>query len=780
MSIILLNTSDISPQNIKFHQNKFIKMRDYSKRQLAAILFADIVGYTTLMQTNEELALSNLQKFKKELEIQIPKNQGEIIQFYGDGCLAIFNSSVNAVVAAKELQKAFQTEPKVAVRIGLHAGDIIFRDGNVFGDAVNIASRVESLGISGAVLLSSNIRNQIKNKPAFQLTSLGKYKFKNVQEGMTVYALANEGLPIPKRGEITGKLKEPIKKTISKLRLISLISLLGLMLVGFILVNKYWNKRVEDTAAIEKSIAVLPFRNDSPDDENKYFCNGIMEGILNHLAKIPQLTVVSRTSVEQYRENPPSLKKIGQELSVNYLVEGSVQKIGDRVIIFAKLSSTKNEGYLWSAKYDEQLTEIFSIQATVTESIAKELETIINPEIKERITAIPTKDPIAYDYYLQGNEFLFNANPLIQSNEEWRSLRNKATLFYELALERDSLLAEAYVGLAKVEYSKRYSSEIEENYLDTVFSLANKALSINPKLAYAYILRGKYYFFNNQFELTKKELNKAVELNPNDLSILFEQTTFLILNTDYLKAVDGLKKLEGIVRSEKEKKQLLQSYYILFGEIGDLKMQENYKRLLKEDWDDWWFYLKINELDSALITLNKLVPVETQSKLIFLGLIHMQKKEFDKAVEYFNQWEKLVKEEKIQVWEATRIGHRYGQALIRNGQKEKGMTIIQKQIKDFNQRLKLNRFDGILIYYDLANSHAFLGNKEKAYFWLEKFTAENGWKVGHLEYFIQYDIAFDNLRNEQRFQEIVNKGIQKKKRIRQQVKQYLDSFKLLD
>ncbi len=178
-----------------------------SDRKLAAILFADIVGYTSLMQTNEQEGLTKLNRFKSVLENKVPKFRGKIANFYGDGCLAVFDSSVDATNCALELQVSFKEDVIVPVRIGLHSGGVVFKEGNAFGDAVNIASRVESLGIPGAVLLSSSVRNQIKNQPDFQLESLGRFEFKNVAEGMTVYALANEGFPIPKREEIKGKLK---------------------------------------------------------------------------------------------------------------------------------------------------------------------------------------------------------------------------------------------------------------------------------------------------------------------------------------------------------------------------------------------------------------------------------------------------------------------------------------------------------------------------------------------------------------------------------------------
>ena len=176
-------------------------------RKLAAILFADIEGYTALMQTNEQLALASLQKFKQTLDTQVPTHHGEIIQYYGDGCLAIFNSSVDATACAKSLQEAFQRKPKVPVRIGLHAGDVVLRDGNVFGDAVNIASRIESMGVVGSVLLSSTVKNQIKNQSQFDVSPLGRFEFKNVEGTMTVYALTNNGLVVPEGEKLEGKFK---------------------------------------------------------------------------------------------------------------------------------------------------------------------------------------------------------------------------------------------------------------------------------------------------------------------------------------------------------------------------------------------------------------------------------------------------------------------------------------------------------------------------------------------------------------------------------------------
>ena len=328
-------------------------------------MFADIVGYTALMQASEQQALANLQKFKEQLERDVAENQGKIIQFYGDGCLDIFYSSVDAVVCAQSLQKEFQLEPKVPVRIGLHTGDVVFRDDNVFGDAVNIASRVESLGVPGAVLLSSNVRNQIKNHPEYKLASMGSFEFKNIDESMTIYALANVGLLVPNKEEITGKLKE---------------------------------------VKTEKTIAVLPFSNMSSDPEQEYFCDGMAEEILNSLSHIKDLKVAGRTSAFQFKAKNLDLREVGDKLGVKTILEGSVRKQGDRLRITAQLINVKDGFHIWSERYDRNIDDIFAIQDEIALEITKKLETSLTGNIHKTVS---TTDLTAYDHYLLGR---FNLN----------------------------------------------------------------------------------------------------------------------------------------------------------------------------------------------------------------------------------------------------------------------------------------------------------------------------------------------------------------------------------
>ena len=212
-----------------------------STRQLSAIMFTDIVGYTALMQQHEELALKKLHRFKEELQSKAGEANGEIIQYYGDGCLIIFKNAVDAVQCAKNLQEEFSKDPQVPVRIGIHLGEILVEDGNIFGDSVNIAARIQSMSVPGGVLFSDTIKNQIKNKPELQFVSLGRFEFKNVDEPMEVFALSNPGLPVPNKSELHGKFKESTKAKPwfrNKIKLTAVLLLIAALGVAGYFINK--------------------------------------------------------------------------------------------------------------------------------------------------------------------------------------------------------------------------------------------------------------------------------------------------------------------------------------------------------------------------------------------------------------------------------------------------------------------------------------------------------------------------------------------------------------
>jgi len=382
-------------------------MPNSENRKLSAVLFADIVGYTAMMQSDEPKALTSLQKFKSNLEVEVPILNGEIIQFYGDGVLCVFNSSVDAVACAKNLQTIFQSEPKVPVRIGLHAGDIVFREGNVFGDAVNIASRVESMGIPGSVLLSSNIRNQIKNQPDFKLENLGKFEFKNVQEGMTVYALANEGLTIPKQGAIKGKFKESIAKKSKLSQILSgfgLVILLGVAMWYFSKSDDFNNK----SSINENEIAVFPFEVKGSQDI-QYLGEGIVDLIANQLDEIPNIqgtdpnTVFSQLQQSPITRQPKEAAIISQNLGASKFILGTIVEINNLLNITAFKYNTKGELLARSTvKGDKKEDLLTIIDALIRGIVAKELET--SGEEFNSLAATLSEDMESLKTYLNGEQ----------------------------------------------------------------------------------------------------------------------------------------------------------------------------------------------------------------------------------------------------------------------------------------------------------------------------------------------------------------------------------------
>ena len=261
--------------------------------QLAAILFADIVGYTAMMQEDEELAVQKVTRFREVMEVMAGEFNGKIIQYYGDGSLILFQSSTDATEFAKLLQEDVQEAPQVPVRIGIHMGDVLLQDGNVFGDVVNIASRIQSLAPAGGIYISEVVFRNIENKKGLDAVYLKEVNLKNVKTPVHIYELVTEN--------------------------------------NRLLLDAVVKENINDLKISQNSIAVLPFENMSSDQEQEYFSDGLTEDIITQLSKIKALKVISRTSVLQYKKNPKPMREIGKELGVASILEGSVRKFENKL-----------------------------------------------------------------------------------------------------------------------------------------------------------------------------------------------------------------------------------------------------------------------------------------------------------------------------------------------------------------------------------------------------------------------------------------------------------------
>ncbi len=518
-----------------------------SERKLTAILFADIAGYTSLMQNDEKKALGFLEKFRKEMEARVPASRGKIVQFYGDGCLSVFNSPVDAVNCGKELQLAFQLEPAVPVRIGIHSGDVIIKEGNIFGDSVNVASRIESLGVPGAVLFSKRIKRHIANHPEFKVESLGEFDFKNVNKTMEVFALANEGLVVPKREEMIGKLKSA-KPQRPKWSFAGLAAIL-LMVAGY-----FWFFSKNDSNISENeppSIAILPFADLSPNKDQAYFADGIAEEILNTLSQLTELKVAGKSSSFSFKEKEATIKEIGNALSVNHVLEGSVRKQGIKIRISVQLVKAEDGFQLWSRKYDRDFDDIFEIQDEVAQNIGKALLENLAPEQISKLTTNPGYNSEAYDLFLKARHIHLNRYLAKYKVEDFNTSEqllqqaialdsNYALAHAELALLYDThfLMLEDSLELKKYEQLKNKEAEIayrlapDNDYVNvargwalvssardsTDFNAAYqsflKAYQLNPQSPHGLLGLCHVYFIKSLVEDALKFLDKAIDLDP--------------------------------------------------------------------------------------------------------------------------------------------------------------------------------------------------------------------------------------------------------------------------
>ena len=313
-------------------------------RQLAAIMFTDIVGYTAMMQADEQKAVAAIKHYNAALKKNVDQFNGQVLNNYGDGSLCIFHNATDAANCSLAMQEELKQEPAVPLRIGLHIGEVFFEDAKALGDGVNVASRVQSLGQANTILVSAEFHDKIKNNSSFTSASLGNFNFKNVERPLEVFALTNTGLFVPQRKKLEGKLDR--KKNSNQIIVVSLAIVL-LVAAGYFS-YKFFIAGKPKAEPTDKSIAVLPFIDMSPGKDQEYFSDGLSEELITALAKIPNMKVAGRTSSFSYKGVNKDIKKIGNELGVSSILSGSLRKSGNQLRISAQLNNASDGFTLWT------------------------------------------------------------------------------------------------------------------------------------------------------------------------------------------------------------------------------------------------------------------------------------------------------------------------------------------------------------------------------------------------------------------------------------------------
>ena len=496
-------------------------------RQLAAIMFTDIVGYTAMMGRNEEKGLQLLKKNREIHKPLIEKYHGKWVKEMGDGVLAQFDSAYNATLCAIEIQKTAKKEFKGQLRIGLHLGEIIIENEDIFGDGVNIASRIESLADPGGIYLSEAILKALHNHPDIQTNFLAEVTLKNVDEPVRIYCAVGEDIHIPSQYKIQ-QLKSGIKKdnlTSKRFFKSPVFYLLIAIVLVFLFTTKYWFE-VKQPRVVE-AIAILPFTNLTGNDEEQPFVDMMHDAVIGELSKIGELIVKSRTSTLQFRDTKLTIPEIARMLNVDAIIESSVFKTGDSVLIQVQLIRARPvEDHIWTKEFERDTKHILSLYGELAKTVAKDVEVQLTPQEEIQLTNTKEVNPEAYKAYAQGQ---FYWSKLSKENLDI------AENYFNLAKEIDPDFALAYLGLSSV-----YGGRAQQGLIPYHESIANRTIYINKAIELDSTVRFNIAGFSTwglwDFEKGENEFRRSLEYNPNNAKTRIYYAQLLCILHDYEEA----------------------------------------------------------------------------------------------------------------------------------------------------------------------------------------------------------------------------------------------------
>jgi adenylate cyclase len=627
-------------------------------------MYTDMVGYTALGQRNEALSLALVEEQRKLIRPILDRHHGREVKTMGDGLLIEFSSALDAVRCSYDIQRTIREfnfslaeDRRIHLRVGIHLGDVIDIGGDISGDAVNVASRIEPLAEDGGVCVTRQVHDGVQSKFELEFHSLGQKPLKNVKDPQEVFAMV---MPWSE-----GSSPSPTKDQ-------------------------------------DNRVAVLPFRNMSADVNDEYFAEGMTEEIISAISRIPDLGVISRTSVTGYKNTNKKAAEIARELNVGTLLEGSVRKAGNRVRITVQLINAREDRHLWVENYDRNVEDIFVVQSEVADKVASSLHLRFTEQDKQTIERGGTSSVEAYTLFLKGR---LNIN-------RW----DKAPLlgaigYFEQALTHDSGYALAYCGLAWA-YSKLGFQDImnpvEANAKAELY--AKKALELNDSLAeahlsLAYVLVGHY-----DFEGREKELRKALELNPS----LAE--AYLQLGTNYAFMLRWNECLRAIEKAL---------------EVDPLSVNTSGNA------GTWYLYA--GEYDKAIKHLEDALELDPSNTFYLdnLGLAHIHKGLVEQGLQ---EVEKAVR------MSGTPIS--FGDlawAYVQAGRPDEARRLLTRLQQSENSQLPSPTA--------IAGIYAVLGEKEKALDWLERAYEEHS---GYLPS-VNGDFVFDSIKGEPRFRALLGK-----------------------
>jgi adenylate cyclase len=586
------------------------------ERRLSAILAADVVGYSRLMGANEVGTLTSLKSHRSELiDPTIAEHQGRIVKLTGDGMLVEFSSVVSAVECAAEIQRDMRNrnvgvaeDRRIEFRIGINLGDVIVEDDDIFGDGVNIASRIESVAKPGGVAVSSSVRENVGNKLDFIYEDMGDQELKNIDFSVRVFNVVFGDAPARANG---AKVAQAEANDIEK-----------------------------------PSIAVLPFNNMSDDPGQEFFSDGITEDIITDLSKISALFVVGRNTSFTYKGKSILLQQVAAELGVKFLLEGSVRKSGQRVRVTGQLIDGQSGGHLWADRYDRDLTDIFAIQDEITQSIVDQLKVRLLPKEKKAITQAPTDNVEAYTHFLRGREY---------SHYQSRRFLRLARQMYTKAVELDPDFARAYAGIATCD-ARLLGTFGESISADDILAVTAKALAIDPKLAEAHAAHGEGLAAIDRSDEAKFAFERALELDPTSFVANYSFARFSFRSNEHERAAQLFKRALELQPDEAQAPLFLA---LTLQSLGRKDEAEEYGRLgIKRAEEQLRLHPEssrpaqlgacvlatLGETERAKELMERALEIDPDDRLALYNAACMwaQLGEPDRALDFLERWSKVV------------------------------------------------------------------------------------------------------------------------------------------
>jgi adenylate cyclase len=491
------------------------------KRKLTAILSADVKGYSHLMAEDEEATVRTITAYRAVITEIVQKHRGRVVDSPGDNILSEFSSVVDAVRGAVEIQEELKVRNaelpenrRMEFRIGVNLGDVIHEEERIYGDGVNVAARVESLADAGGICISRSAYDQVKNKLTLGYENLGEYSVKNIAEPMRIYKVLMDPESV---GKVIGERRVEPKRGLR----IAIAAVIAFLLVvgGAVLWKSYQpivsppvevasEKKMAFPLPEKPSLAVLPFDNLSGDSSQDYFSDGITESIITALSNVSNLFVIARNSTFTYKGKPVKVQQVAEELGVRYVLEGSVQRSGDRVRITAQLIDALTGHHLWAEQYERKFGDIFALQDDITEHVTLALQVKLTEGEQARIRRGHMDNPEAYEYWLRGRETYMSFTK--ENNDQARKLWEKAA-----ELDPTNSWMWQQIGWTYYRDARFGWTDTPVQSLARAEELAQKTLAVDDSNAEAYCLLSVVYMSRRQHDKAVAYGERALALAPN-------------------------------------------------------------------------------------------------------------------------------------------------------------------------------------------------------------------------------------------------------------------------